>query len=110
MTRKRALDHLEAEAEAEDELVTVPIAGTPVEVLPVKDWRTRAIRAMRDGDFDTWAESSLGDGCYVIWQRVDPTLSEVEAFFEAWGEASGQSVGGSRASRRSVKSTARPSK
>jgi hypothetical protein len=67
----------------------------------------RPVRAMRNGDFDAWAETALADGDYQTWVDVDPTITECEAFFTAWGEATGQDSGKSGGSRRSSKSTAR---
>jgi hypothetical protein len=102
-----ALTALEAEVDAGDGTVEVPLGDTTVRVRPVGEWRSSAVRAMRNGDFDAWAETTLAGDDYQIWTDVDPTISECEAFFTAWGEATGQDSGKSGASRRSSKSTAR---
>lgn len=102
------LEALESEAVADDGSVTVPLAGAAeIRVRPVQDWRASGIRAMREGDFDTWAEKALDEESYAAWTDVDPTMREVEAFFTAWGEATGQDQGKSRNSGRSSKSTRR---
>jgi hypothetical protein len=50
---------LRAEAATGDEPVAVPLAGQTVHVLPVRKWRSSALRALREGDFITWAERCL---------------------------------------------------
>jgi hypothetical protein len=102
-----ALEAVEAEVDAGDGTVEVPLGDTIVHVRPVGEWRSSAVRAMRNGDFDAWAETALADGDYQTWVDVDPTITECEAFFTAWGEATGQDSGKSGGSRRSSKSTAR---
>jgi hypothetical protein len=107
-TEKRpALEAIEAEVDAGDQPVEVPLGDTVVRVKPVGEWRASSIRAMRDGDFDAWAEKALAGDDYEVWADVDPTITECEAFFTAWGEVTGQNQGESRASRRSSKNTAR---
>lgn len=102
------LDAVEAEAVADDGSVTVTLADTAeIRVKPVKEWRASGIRAMREGDFDTWAEKALDADSYEAWTEVDPTMQEVEDFFTAWGELTGQDQGKSRNSGRSSKSTRR---
>jgi hypothetical protein len=96
-----AAEAIEAEAVAGEGPVTVELAGEPIEVLPVRQWRSSALRALREGDFEDWAERSLTENGHEKWLEVDPTIEEVEAFFEAWGEKSGERVGKSSPSRRS---------
>lgn len=100
----RPLDHLSrVQADANtpsSEPVRVQLAGRDVDVKPLRKWRSSAISAMRSGDFEVWARTSLdGDG-YDVWLDVDPTIEEVEALFAQWTEATGQSPGESSASRR----------
>lgn len=102
------IEAVEAEVDVEnDGSIEVPLCDATVRVLPTNEWRSRAIRSMREGDYDTWAELCLAGDDYDIWTDVDPTLADVERFFEAWSEATGQDSGKSRASRRSSRSTAR---
>ena len=90
-----ALEALEADAATDPNgVVTVPLAEVSVRVKPVKQWRASGIRAMREGDFDTWAEKALADDDYSrVWKVVDPTMNDVEAFFRAWKAATGQDSG-----------------
>lgn len=73
----------------------------PVTVLPQRLWRSSAMRALNRGDFEAWAEKSLTEAGYDVWLDVDPTVEEIEAFFEEFAKTAGISPGGSRASRRS---------
>lgn len=105
-----ALDALEAEVDAEafdDGSLAVPLVDAVVHVLPVRKWRSSSVRAMRDGDFDRWAEKCLAEGDYALWQVIDPDMDEIEAFFTEWTRLSGQEPGKSAASSRSSRSTAR---
>jgi hypothetical protein len=102
-----ALEAVEAEVDAGDGTVEVPLADTTVRVRPVGEWRSSSVRAMREGDFDAWAQKALAEDDYQTWLDVDPTITECEKFFTAWGEATGQDSGKSGASRRSSRSTAR---
>jgi hypothetical protein len=99
------VEAIEAEVDAEtDDTIEVPLCDTTVRVLPAGEWRSSAVRALRSGDYDSWAEECLaGDDYADVWQPLDPVLNEVEAFFEAWKDATGQDAGKSRASRRSSK-------
>jgi len=100
--RPTPLDHLSAEAEADPNApVTVLLDGVPVDVLPLRKWKASAIRALRAGDFDLWAERALaGDGYVRVWQAIDPDVDQVETFFAQWSELTGQDTGKSRASLR----------
>jgi hypothetical protein len=106
--KRKALEAIEGEVLDGDGSVEVKLRNETVRVLPLFEWRTSATRAMREGDFDSWAEKCLVDGDYEVWTDVDPKIREVEEFFEAWQEATGQDRGKSRASRRSSKSTRKP--
>lgn len=88
------LDHLQADAQLDpDATVGVELAGRTIEVAPLRQWRSRALRALRQGDFETWAEGCLTDDGLATWRAVDPTIAQVEDFFVAWGEQTGQSLG-----------------
>jgi hypothetical protein len=102
-----ALEALEGEVLDPDGSVEVPLGDEKVRVKPLNEWRSSATRALREGDFDTWAEKCLAGDDYETWSDLDPTLAEVEDFFTAWGKLSGQDSGKSRASRRSSNGTAR---
>jgi hypothetical protein len=90
-----AVQALETEAAMDpDGNVTVQLAGKPVRVKPVKQWRASGIRAMREGDFDSWAEKALaGDDYEKVWKVIDPTMDDVQAFFVDWKSITGQDSG-----------------
>lgn len=94
-----------AEKEAKRELVQGELAGRPIYVPPTKQWRASAMHALRQGDFETWAEITLDDDDWDTWQEIDPTLAQIEDFFEIINPK--LSSGNSRASRRSSRSTRR---
>jgi hypothetical protein len=82
--------------------------GEPVRIIPPGLWRSSAMRALNQGDFDRWAEGVLFGPDYAeVWRDLDPTNDDVAAFMKSYREAVGQSAGESRASRRSSRSTAR---
>lgn len=104
-----ALDKLAAEAATSTSTVTVPLGpdAVDIDVLPVRDWRPRHLRAIADGDYDSWAAGCLTEASLASWNDVDPTLGDIDAFFTAWMAATGQDPGKSPASQRSSRSTAR---
>jgi len=105
------LEAVQSDAQAPPDGVMVPLvtANADVSVLvpPPGRWRTRANRALRVGDFDEWAELVLSGQDYAAWVEADPTNDDVETFFRAWKDASGEDKGKSSASQRSSRSTAR---
>lgn len=106
-------DHLEAvaaEVAIADGSSDVRLGKHTVTVPAVRKWHGSAIRALRDGNFDLWAEKTLSPRDYLHWTDIDPTIEQAETFFEAWSSGSGQSVGESSASPRSANRTARRSK
>jgi hypothetical protein len=95
------MDRLEADAVlSADESVTVQLAGHNVEVLPLRQWRSSGVKALREGDFEVWSQRCLAEGSRSTWLDVDPTIAEIEAMFEQWSRLTGQSPGESPASRR----------
>lgn len=108
MTERAAA--LRAETATGDEPVAVPLAGQTIHVLPVRKWRQSALRALKEGDFITWAERCLTEDDVSLWDEIDPTIEDIEAFFLAWSESSGQTAEKSSASRRLSKRTATRSK
>jgi hypothetical protein len=106
-----ALAAVQADAEAPAEGVLVPLvtdAGEfEVTVPPVGKWRTAANKALREGDFDTWAQMVLSKDDFKVWLKAESTTDDAAAFFEAWGEVVGEDPKESRPSRRSSRSTAR---
>lgn len=100
---RRSVPAIEAETAAGDEPVAVVLDGQTLHVKPVKQWRSSGLRALREGDFQTWAETCLEADSVNVWLDIDPTIGDVETFFEQWAEQSGQNVGKSSASPRSSK-------
>lgn len=96
-----------AQKEATGELVQGELAGKVIYCPPVKKWRASALHAMREGDFDTWARTTLEDDDWDVWNEADPTVEEIEGFFATINPGLGTSPGNSRASRRSSKRTPR---
>lgn len=72
--------------------------GIEMHILPVDAWRSSAQTALRSGDFETWAQSSLAGDDFERWLERDPTLGEIKAMFDVWGEKTGQSTGKSGSS------------
>jgi hypothetical protein len=79
-----------------------------VTIPPVGKWRTRANRLLREADFDGWAKAVLSDEDWEAWEAADPTNDDVEEFFKAWGEVTGENRGKSSRSSASSRSTAKP--
>ena len=87
-----ALDVLAAEASGDDSL-TVPLDGQDVRIKHPMDWPSSAMRAMREGNFEVWAEKCLEDGDYAIWQSVDPTYRQIAQFMAAYRDVGGREPG-----------------
>jgi hypothetical protein len=92
-----ALDQLAADAANGTGALSVPLAGKPLRVLPPMEWRSSAMRAVREGNFDVWAEKCLvrdsESDDYAIWQSVDPTMNEITQFLIAYRDAGGSGLG-----------------
>jgi len=68
-----------------------------ITVPPQAKWRSSARHALfTNGDDLGWARSVLSETDMKAWLDLDPTQDEMEAFFRAWGRATGN-----RAARRS---------
>lgn len=76
------------------------LAEREILVPPLNKWRSSAMRALNTGDFETWAEKVLTDDDYDTWMDVDPTVDEINEFFESISDGLGVDRGNSRASRR----------
>lgn len=96
-----------AEREAKGELIQGELAGKTIYTPPVKQWRASALHALREGDLMGWAEATLSDDDWAIWEDVDPTVEQIEDFFATINKQAGTNPGNSRASRRSSRSTRR---
>jgi hypothetical protein len=104
-----AIRAVEAEADEapEGSYVDLVTEDGTVELLvpPAGKWKSRAQTFLGQGMFDAWAQITLSTEDFKAWRDLDPTLDEVTAFMESWQEKAGQSLGKSRASRRSSKPT-----
>lgn len=96
-----------AEGEAIGNTMLGKLAGRDIKVPPVKAWRSSAVSAMKDGDFEHWAKVTLDNDGWDLWVDVDPTMAQIEALFESLSGQMGVSRGNSRAQRRSSRSTRR---
>lgn len=84
------------EAEAHEESVQIALADQKLTVPPMNQWRSSALSAMINGDFETWAAKTLSEEDYETYADIDPTIDELEAFFDRVTEAQGTSRGKSR--------------
>ena len=103
------LEAIRAEADSAPEGVFVDLVTEDGEaellVPPPGKWKSRAQTFLGQGMYDLWAQLTLTAEDFKAWRELDPTLDEATAFLERWQEAAGQSLGKSRASRRSSKNT-----
>lgn len=91
------------EIEATTEYVTEALGDSEFRVKLATKWRPSYLRAMRVGDFDTWAEGVIHSDDLAAWTELDPTFEDIGDFagraMAASGEAPGKSSGPSRSSR-----------
>ncbi len=72
----------------------------------VRRWGASAFAALNAGAFDLWASKVLTDGTYeTAWQVLDPYLEQITELVGEWEKASGDSLGKSRRSKPSSRST-----
>lgn len=102
-----ARDASPGEREVAGDLIQGELAGETIYVPPVKQWRASALHALREGDFDTWAKTTLLDDDWDLWDTTDPTIGQIEDFFATINPSLGTTQGNSRGSRRSSRSTRR---
>jgi hypothetical protein len=105
------LEAVQADAEAAPEGASVDLvtetATVTVTVPPPGRWKSRANTMLREGNFDGWAQTTLSDGDWAKWVDADPTNDDVEAFFTAWQDTAGETVGKSSKSRNGSRPTPR---
>lgn len=84
---------LPAEAETvTDGPVVIPLAGAPITVPPMWQWPRVALAAVLAGEDDLWADHTLAKPDRDVWLDTDATLDEVDDFWRAWQQATGQSL------------------
>lgn len=95
-TAANGTDRLRAEVKPGDRIGLLD--GHELVVKPVKKWKSSATHAMRIGDWQEWARTSLAGDGYSTWLEVDPDGEQVDAFLDSWREATGEDLGESQAS------------
>jgi hypothetical protein len=110
-----ALDDLRAETEAEtvrpvDGFIVALVTASGAVDLTVPApgrWPTKAMRALRGNDSEEWASLVLSEQDYEAWSDANPTNDDAAEFFVQFQQVAGETVGKSRTSQRSSRSTAR---
>lgn len=91
------------ENEATENYGTAQLAGVDLRVKPVGKWRPSYLRALREGDYDTWAAGVLHEEDVTSFVEADATFDEINDFvtaaMETTGETPGKSGGRSTSSR-----------
>ncbi|MFD7776661.1 hypothetical protein [Streptomyces sp. NPDC059753] len=91
------------EIEAAGEFVTASLVGVELRVKPINQWRPSYIRALRNGDYDTWAVGVLHEDDAATFVDLDATFDEINEFtsaaMESAGEAPGKSSGRAKSSQ-----------
>lgn len=87
--------------------VSVPFGDTTLDVQVAGKWRKSALNALRQGDFDTWAQKCLTPDSLAVWDEADPTMDEIQELFASYRDVTGQDPGKLLASPGSSRSTAR---
>jgi hypothetical protein len=115
-TTKKAIDAAAAEAQeaeaADDPYVIVPMAGydgvtKDVRTLPAGKWRASALRALNQGDTDTFMGLVLHEDDVEIYEELDPDVDAIGHFADAAACAGGEELGKSGGPRGSSRSTRR---
>lgn len=105
-TKPAAQVEAEAEQNARDDGAVQVALGDDGPLLWVPDqrqWRSSALSALNTGNFQAWADRTLAEEDAEAWEDHDPTVDEVEAFFEAHAKLSGADVGKRRRSARGAR-------
>jgi hypothetical protein len=92
----------EIEAQA-NKFITVSLAGTPIRVIPPGAWKQSWQRLLQQGDFDGFVECIVHEDDVDLYDKVDPTNEQFNAFIADAGELSGESLGKSRGPNRSTR-------
>jgi len=93
------------ETEATEEYVTAKLGEQSLRVKTVEHWRPSYLRALRLGDYDTWAEGALHPEDVAAFIDADATFREINEFTAAAMESAGEPVGKRSAQPRSSRST-----
>jgi hypothetical protein len=93
------------EIEATEEYVTATLAGQTLRVKTIGQWRPSYLRALRQGDYDTWAAEALHPDDVDAFIEADATFDEINEFTGAAMESAGEAPGKPSARSRSSRST-----
>lgn len=94
-------ERIEADGKPVPVSLETTVGKATIVVPPVNRWKSsarHALTAKGGGDDYTWAKTTLSAKDFAEWERLDPDVDESLAFFTAWSEKSGISVGESQAS------------
>lgn len=91
------------EIEAADGYVTGTLNGAELRVRPGGQWRPSHLRALRAGDYDTWAYGVMPEEDAEKFIELDATFDEINEFttdvMKSAGDDPGKSGGPSKSSR-----------
>ncbi|MEW1551363.1 hypothetical protein [Streptomyces tsukubensis] len=93
------------EMEATDGYGVAPLCGSDLRVKSVNHWRPSYLRALRQGDYDTWAAGVLHEDDVQTFMDLDATFAEINDFTTAAMESVGENPGKSGARSASRKTT-----
>lgn len=93
------------EIEATDGFGVAELCGAQLRVKGVNHWRPSYLRALRQGDYDTWAAGVLHEDDVQTFIDLDATFEEINEFTTAAMEAVGEQPGKSGTSSASQRST-----
>lgn len=74
--------------------LTTRVGSHDMRVPRMEEWTSIARHAVNRNDDLTWAQQTLSVADAMMWMKLNPTLKEMNEFFEAFGRATGESLGG----------------
>ncbi|MFE7399615.1 hypothetical protein [Streptomyces sp. NPDC057557] len=93
------------ENEATETYGTATLTGVDLRVKPGNHWRPSYLRALRGGDYDTWAAGVLHEDDVQVFIDLDATFDEIGEFVSAAMESVGETPGKSGARTTRSRST-----
>lgn len=85
--------------------VTASLCGKDVRVIPPGAWRMSWQRALKNGDFDVFADKVMHPDDLSLFEELDPTNDEFGEFVADAASKSGEPLGKSSGPSRSSKPT-----
>jgi hypothetical protein len=95
------------ETEATEGYSTAELLGQTLRVKDASQWRPSYMRALRQSDFDTWAEGVLHADDVATFVELDATFAEIGEFVSDAAQAAGEPVGKSSGRAKSSRTTRR---